>query len=102
MEIKQLMELLYSKRVEVEVLMTSHSKERMASRNISEEDVREVFNHPEKILGILKQNENKFKIYYPYTQNKDLVVIVTVSPGKDILYIRVITTFVQEAKRRLR
>ena len=55
-----------------------------------------------KLLGILKQDTNKFKLYYTYPSgnNYDLVVIIGIHNPHMI--IRIVTIFKQISRRRER
>lgn len=85
-----------------QINLTYHALEKMNDRDLAEDWIFESLNH-KKPQGILKQDSNKFKLYYNHPAKKgyDLIIVIAVisSPKK---IIRVVTAYEQTVKRRLR
>ncbi|NJE12894.1 DUF4258 domain-containing protein [Thermococcus sp. LS2] len=102
MDCYQLMKLIRSKNIEF--IETVHFQNRLAGRNIPHEWIREVFNNPKKIVGIIQQDEvgEKFLLYYPLSDDKDLVIVIKARQAKSKLYLTLITAYLQEKRRRMK
>ncbi|MFP4655467.1 MAG: hypothetical protein ACLFMM_07345 [Methanohalobium sp.] len=55
-----------------------------------------------KLVGILKQDEGKFKIFYRNNNKYDLIIIMAVKRTNPDLVINLVTCHIQEIKKRLR
>jgi hypothetical protein len=85
-----------------QISATSHAVERMEER-FNEKWIYQCL-IKNQIVGILKQNPQKFKLYYKHPQNgykHDLVIVVVFGkyPKCDI---RIVTIYEQSIKRRVR
>lgn len=85
-----------------QINLTYHALDKINDRDLAEDWIFESLTH-KKPQGILKQDSNKFKLYYnhPVKKRYDLIIVIAVisSPKK---IIRVITAYEQTVKRRLR
>lgn len=63
-----------------------------------------MFNNPKRIVGIIQQDEvgEKFLLYYPLPDDKDLVVVIKARQAKSKLYLTLITAYLQEKRRRMK
>lgn len=84
-----------------DIIPDSHAKLRCKQRNISKDWVKECI-IDKIIVGILKQNEYKFKLYYehPGKSNKDLIIVIVINSFSNIILVE--TVFEQDKKRRAR
>ncbi len=55
----------------------------------------------EKPVGILKQEEEKFKLYYEQTEKYDLIIIMSIKSINPVIF-NLVTCFLEEAKKRRR
>lgn len=85
-----------------QINLTYHALNKMNDRDLAEDWIFESLLN-KKPQGILKQDSNKFKLHYkhPMKNEYDLIIVIAVinSPKKTI---RVVTTYEQTVKRRLR
>ena len=85
-----------------QIHFTYHALDKMNDRDLAEDWIFESLTR-KKPQGILKQDSNKFKLHYNHPAKKgcDLIIVIAVisSPKK---IIRVVTTYEQSIKRRLR
>jgi hypothetical protein len=81
---------------------TTHFRKRIIGR-FGEEFITDVY----KIIfnctpvGILKQDEQKFKVLYPYNEDYDLIIIYSVKEIEPIIY-SLVTCFKEASKKRVR
>lgn len=76
MDFTKFVALLRSKNIS-EVTFTPHCEYRLQLRKISKELVEGLLCDPKSLRGVLQQEpENRFKLYYTYTEDKDLIIIV--------------------------
>lgn len=83
---------------------TYHFQERNNQRKSEvHPDLNEIYNIilKEQPVGILKQEEGKFKLYYERTEKYDLIVIVSVKSTSPLI-LNLVTCFLEEAKKRRR
>jgi len=75
-----------------------HFKDQCSERNLDLDEIRELIKK-NKILGIIEQNENLYKVWFFYKTGKDLNMILRILPGKRL---RLITLFPCKIERRIR
>lgn len=83
---------------------TYHFQERISERKSEiHPDLNEIYHIilKEQPVGILKQEEGKFKLYYERTENHDLVIIISIK-GTNPLILNLVTCFLEDAKKRRR
>ena len=102
MEINEVLNLL-SRSKEENITISIHFMERYENRKNKLPDLSEII----KILinktpvGILKQSENKFRLYYELDEKYDLIIVISVWNVNPI-EINLVTTYPQEKKKRER
>ncbi|CAF30039.1 hypothetical protein [Methanococcus maripaludis] len=79
-----------------EIEKTIHIEEQLKDRNIEYTHVLELLEKDS--VGILKQNDNTFKLYYEDTDSKDMVIIISYRSEK----LHLVTLFPHDIKRRVR
>ncbi|WP_258083280.1 DUF4258 domain-containing protein [Thermococcus thermotolerans] len=100
MDFTKFVALLRSKSIS-EVTVTHHCEYRLQVRGISKDLVEELLYNPQRLRGVLQQEpEGRFKLYYAYTDDKDLIIIVDARHVKSKLKLIVVTVFPQPSKRR--
>ncbi|NJE09255.1 hypothetical protein E3E31_12125 [Thermococcus sp. M39] len=100
MDFTKFVALLRSKSIS-EVTFTPHCEYRLQLRKISKDLVKSLLYDPKSLRGVLQQEpEERFKLYYTYTEDKDLVIIVDAKHIKSKLRLIVVTVFPQPSKRR--
>lgn len=79
-----------------------HCYDSLFDRDIPEEWIyNSILN--EEPNGILYQGKNKFRVYYQHqNSNHDLILIIEIQNLKNAKPIKVITTYEQNVKRRVR
>jgi len=97
--------LNYLSKIEIDNLRaTHHFQERIGERKSEiHPDLNEIYNIilKEEPVGILKQEEGKFKLYYERTENYDLIVIVSIKSTNPII-LNLVTCFLEDVKKRRR
>lgn len=97
--------LNYLSKIEIDNLRaTYHFQERIGERKSEiHPDLNEVYDIilKEKPIGILKQNEEKFKIYYEKTEKYDLIIILSIKNLNPVI-LNLVTCFLEDAKKRRR
>ena len=82
----------------LKLIPTKHFEAQCTERNLEQEEVEKII-LSNKILGIVEQNQNKYKLWLSYKDEKDLHVIVSISiDGR----LRIITVFPCYSERRLK
>ena len=100
MDFTKFVALLRSKSIS-EVTFTSHCEYRLQLRGISKGLVEDLLHDPKSLRGVLQQEpKNRFKLYYVYTEDKDLIIIVDAKLIRSKLRLTVVTVFPQPSKRR--
>lgn len=81
---------------------TVHFRKRIISR-FGEAFIEEVYKiiFDRTPVGILQQDEQKFKVLYPYNKDYDLIIIFSVKEIKPIKY-SLVTCFKEASKKRVR
>lgn len=79
-----------------EIEKTIHVEEQLKDRNIEYTHVLELLEKDS--VGILKQNDNTFKLYYKDTDSNDMVIIISYRSEK----LHLVTLFLHDIKRRVR
>ena len=98
MKLKEALEFIETSLRKYNVIESHHFNEKLADREIQEEKIVYVCQNNE-ILGIVEQNENKYKVTMHYEEHKDIILIVKiVDNGK----LKIITYFPEYAERRKR
>ncbi|MBA2858639.1 hypothetical protein HNP93_001340 [Methanococcus maripaludis] len=95
MNIPEFLKILESTSKE-EIKKTKHVEIQMKDRNIEYSHVLELLEKDS--AGILKQNDNTFKLYHEDTDTKDMIIIISYKLEK--LYL--VSIFPQDNKRRVR
>lgn len=97
--------LRYLSKIYVSNLRVTHHFETRANerKNDIHPDVNGIYDiiFNEKPVGILKQNENTFKLYDNLSENHDLIIIISVKNPNPII-INLITCFLVDSKKRRR
>ncbi|RLF79509.1 hypothetical protein DRN44_08765 [Thermococci archaeon] len=100
MDFTKFVALLRSKSIS-EVTFTPHCEYRLQLRKISKSLVKELLYDPKSLRGVLQQEpEARFKLYYTYAEDKDLIIIVDAKHIGSKLRLMVVTVFPQPSKRR--
>lgn len=89
---------------EDQISFTKHVEEKIEDRGLSCELVRNIIIYDIPV-GILKQDSNKFKVYYPFPSKKleyDLIIILAINGDTDKKVLKPVTTYQQTIKRRVR
>lgn len=81
--------------IQQNIIESRHFKEKCNERNFDINSIKKLI-QKNKILGILEQNNNLYKIWYFYEKNKDLNIILKIINNR----IKLITIFPSESKRR--
>lgn len=79
------------------IIETEHFKEKCKDRGLDSIKVKEIAIN-NKILGIVKQDENLYKIWFEYEKHKDLNIILKLYSDS----IRIVTVFPCYSERRKR
>lgn len=79
------------------IIETKHFKQQCEDRNLDSEKVIEIAT-TNKILGIVEQDENLYKIWFSYEKHKDLNIILRLHSDS----VRIITVFPCYSDRRKR
>ena len=97
--------LNYLSKIEAENLRaTYHFQERISERKSEiHPDLNEIYHIilKEQPVGILKQEEGKFKLYYERTEKHDLIIIISIKSTNQILF-NLVTCFLEDANKRRR
>lgn len=97
--------LEYLSKIDMSNLRVTHHFETRANerKNDIHPDVNGIYDviFNEKPVGILKQNEDTFKLYYNLSENHDLIIIISVKSPNPII-INLITCFLVDSKKRRR
>jgi hypothetical protein len=83
---------------------TYHFQERIDQRKSEiHPDLNEIYSIllKEQPVGILKQEEGKFKLYYERTEKYDLIIIVSIKSTSPLI-LNLVTCFLEDAKKRRR
>ena len=80
------------------IIISQHFLDQCYERNLDLYGIKEIF-LKNKILGIVKQGKNLYKIWYYYTESKDLNLILEIVNNQKIKFI---TVFPCESVRRER
>ncbi len=83
---------------------TYHFQERIRERKSEiHPDLNEIYNIilKEQPVGILKQEQEKFKLYYERNESYDLIVIVSIKNTNPTI-LNLVTCFLEDAKKRRR
>ena len=78
-----------------QIHLTTHTEVKCKERSINSEQIREMLLKKE-ILGIVKQQENCYKLWLRYAEDTDLNVIARI----ELEELHIITVFPCDAKRR--
>lgn len=97
MDISSALSLIQEKLKE-NVIESKHFKEKCLERSLDIEKVRELV-QKNKILGIVEQDENLYKIWFFYETHKDLNIIMRIISSSKIKFI---TIFPSDSERRKR
>jgi hypothetical protein len=97
--------LNYLSKIEAENLRaTYHFQERISERKSEiHTDLNEIYHIilKELTVGILKQEEEKLKLYYERTEKHDLIIIISIKSTNPILF-NLVTCFLEDANKRRR
>lgn len=96
MEIEEALKLIKSQ-LKKEIIESKHFKDQCIERELDTNKVKEVA-ETNKILGILEQDENLYKIWFYYEKHKDLNIIIRIIDNK----IKFVTVFPCYSERRKR
>ncbi|KUH34413.1 hypothetical protein APY94_01915 [Thermococcus celericrescens] len=100
MDFTKFVAMLRSKSIS-DVTVTPHCGYRLQVRGIPKGLVKELLYNPQGLRGVIQQApEGRFKLYYAYTEDKDLIIIVDARHVKSKLKLTVVTVFPQPSKRR--
>lgn len=77
---------------------STHFKEECKDKDLSVEEISKLITE-NTILGIAQQDQNLYKVWFNYVDNKDLIVIVRILPEQ---WLRLITLYPCNAERRKR
>lgn len=95
----------YLSEIEAENLRaTYHFQERISERKSEiHPDLNEIYHIilKEQPVGILKQEERKFKLYYERTEKHDLIIIINVKSTNPVIF-NLVTSFLEDANKRRR
>lgn len=97
MNLEEILALIKSKFEKEEYKQTSYFIGQIIDRNLNSEDIKSRLKNI-KILGILKQNSYKYKLFIYYKKHKDLIIIIALKNKQ----INLITIFLQNNERRTR
>ena len=75
-----------------------HFKDECRERNISLEEINKLITENE-IVGIAQQDQNLYKVWFDYANNKDLIVIARVLPDQGIKLITLYPCYAERRKR---
>ena len=87
---------IIKKSLKKEVIESRHFKDQCKARNLDITNIKEIITK-KQILGILDQEENLYKVWFPYEKNKDLNIITKILPNKKLKFI---TVFPSDSERR--
>jgi len=97
--------LNYLSKIEIDNLRaTYHFQERISERKSEiHPDLNEIYGIilKEAPIGILKQDEEKFKLYYEKTEKYDLIIILSIK-NLNPLILNLVTCFLEDANKRRR
>ncbi|MGE0792783.1 MAG: hypothetical protein AB7V77_01225 [Candidatus Woesearchaeota archaeon] len=81
-----------------DIIESNHFKEKCQERNLNLTSIKDLVQKNE-ILGILKQNDNLYKVCFYYEKHKDLNIIIKIINSDKLKFI---TIFPSEVERRKR
>ena len=84
--------------------LSAYFQERISERKSEiHPDLNEIYHIilKEQPVGILKQEEEKFKLYYERTEKHDLIIIISIKSTNPILF-NLVTCFLEDANKRRR
>ncbi|HKZ42806.1 MAG: hypothetical protein A3B06_03920 [Candidatus Yonathbacteria bacterium RIFCSPLOWO2_01_FULL_43_20] len=79
------------------IRMTKHEKIRTGIRELSPDTIKDTYQNKD-IVGIIEQGPDVYKLWFIFTTDKDLNIVVRRYPE----YLLLITVFECEKKKRLR
>ena len=80
------------------IIESKHFKEECTDKNLPVEEITKIITENE-VLGIVQQEQNVYKVWFFYTSNKDLNIILRILPEEKL---RLITLYPCNAERRKR
>ncbi len=100
MEINEVLKLLF-KAKEDNITISNHFIERYENRKYKLPDLSEIINilTNKTPIGILKQSETKFRLYYELDEKYDIIIVISVWNTNPII-INLVTLYPQEKKKR--
>ena len=81
-----------------DIIESTHFRNQCAERKIEIKTAREIFKK-KKILGILKQDEDIFKIWFYFDEDKDINIIVNIINNKRLKLITIFPCLTERRKR---
>jgi hypothetical protein len=80
------------------VVESRHFKEQCKERKLDTAVVRNIV-HKNKILGLVKQDEGLYKIWFVYEKHKDLNIIVRIPNTRSLRFVTVFPCYAERRKR---
>jgi len=96
MSLEEIIKLIKSFKLE-NIIFKHHSRDRIIQRNFNIDTIKYYLLN-EAIVGIHKQNNNVYKLWFQYTISEDLTVVVNIKENK----LFVITTIKESNIKRLK
>ena len=81
-----------------DIIESTHFRNQCIERKIEIKTVRDIFKK-KKILGILKQGEDTFKIWFYLDEDKDINIIVNIINNKRLKLITIFPCLTERRKR---
>jgi len=77
---------------------TNHFKEKCEERGLDIQKIKNIITN-QKILGIIEQNKNLYKIWYEYTESKDLNIVINIMTNNRIKLVTLFPCLIERRKR---
>ncbi len=98
MDLSQALSIIRKSLNQKEFTESRHFKDECQERNLSLGEIAKIITENE-ILGITQQDQNLYKVWFNYVNNKDLIVILRILPDQGL---RLVTLYPCDAERRKR
>jgi|SRR3989344_7158524 len=98
MNLSQALSIIRKSLSEKNFTESGHFKYECQERSLSLEEITAIIAENE-ILGITQQDQNLYKVWFNYVNNKDLIVILRILPDQRL---RLVTLYPCDAERRKR
>lgn len=77
---------------------TNHFKEQCEARNLNSNEVIRIIKETQ-ILGIVKQDEELYKVWFEFEKEKDLNIIIKILPNEKLKFVTIFPCYSARRKR---